>query len=92
MDVRRTIGWPRVDRDIHELRRQLEQAQNEEQFQAVGLLCRETLISLAQVVYDPQRHLTTDGVPPSETDARRMLEAYIALELSGRPNEGAPPC
>jgi hypothetical protein len=48
-------GWPRVDRGIYELRRRLEQAQTEEQFQAVGLLCRETLISVAQVVYDPQR-------------------------------------
>jgi hypothetical protein len=81
-------GWLDVDRGIDELRRRLEQAQTEEQFQTVGLLCRETLISLAQVVYDPQRHFTTGGVVPSETDAKRMLDAYIAVELSGRPNEG----
>ena len=81
-------GWPRVDRGIYELRRRLEQAEKEEQFQAVGLLCRETLISLAQVVYDPQRHPTLDGVSPSETDAKRMLEAYVSAELSGGPNEG----
>jgi hypothetical protein len=80
-------GWPRVDRGIYELRRRLEQAQNEEQFQAVGLLCRETLISVAQVVYDPQRHPPTDCVSPSETDAKRMLDAYIAVELAGGPNE-----
>jgi hypothetical protein len=49
-------GWERVDRGVYEIRRRLEQAENEEQFQAVGLLCREALISLAQVVYDPQRH------------------------------------
>jgi hypothetical protein len=81
-------GWPRVDRGINELRRRLEQAQNEEQFQAVGLLCRETLVSLAQVVYDAQRHPTADGIVASETDAKRMLDAYIAVELSGGPNEG----
>jgi hypothetical protein len=80
-------GWPRVDRGIYELRRRLEQSQTEEQFQAVGLLCRETLISLAQVVYDPQRHPSTDNVTISETDAKRMLDAYIAVELSGGPNE-----
>ena len=80
-------GWPRVDRGIYELRRRLEQAQTEEQFQAVGLLCRETLISLAQVVYDSQRHSTTDGVVPSETDAKRMLDSYIAVELVDGPNE-----
>src|SRR5229473_808132 len=60
-----------------------------EQFQAVGLLCREVLISLAQVVYDPERHPTEDGVPPSDTDAKRMLDSYIAAELLGGPNEGA---
>lgn len=81
-------GWPRVDRGILEIRRRLEQAQTEEQFQAVGLLCRETLISVAQVVFFPERHPSTDGVLPSDTDARRMLEAYIAVELEGGPNEG----
>lgn len=80
-------GWPRVDRGIYELRRRLEQAQTEEQYQAVGLLCRETLISVAQVVYDQQRHSSTDDVSPSGTDAKRMLDAYIAVELAGGPNE-----
>jgi hypothetical protein len=81
-------GWPRVDRGIYEVRRRLEQAETEEQFQAVGLLCREVLISLAQVVYDPNRHSPKDGVTPSETDANRMLECYITVELAGGSNEG----
>jgi len=81
-------GWPRVDRGIYEIRRRVEQAETEEQFQAVGLLCREVLISLAQVCYDPQRHPTEDQIAPSDTDAKRMLDAYIATELGGYPNEG----
>lgn len=81
-------GWSRVDRGVYEIRRRLEQAEVEEHFQAVGLLCREVLISLAQVVFDPQRHQTEDGVQPSEADGKRMLDAYIAAELSGGPNEG----
>lgn len=81
-------GWPRVDRGVYEIRRRLEQAETEEQFQAVGLLCREVLISAAQVVYDPQRHATEDGVVPSDTDAKRMLDAYIGTELQGGLNEG----
>lgn len=40
-------GWPRVDRVISDLRQKVEAAQNEEQFQAIGLLCREAL-NLAQ--------------------------------------------
>jgi hypothetical protein len=82
-------GWSRVDRGIYELCRRLEQAQAEEQFQAVGLLCRETLISLAEVVYDAAKHPSSDGVAPSKTDAKRMLDSYIGVELSGGPNEGA---
>ena len=81
-------GWERVDRTVYEIRRRLEQAENEEHFQAVGLLCRETLISLAQVVFDPQRHPTEDGVAPSATDGKRMLDAYVGAELEGGANEG----
>jgi len=81
-------GWARVDRGIYEIRRQLERAENEEQFQAIGLLCREVLISLAQVVYDPRLHCPSDGIAPSETDGKRMLDGYISVELAGSPQEG----
>lgn len=82
-------GWPRVDRGLDELRRRLDAAENEEQFQAVGLLGREVLISAAEVIYDPQRHPSTDGVTPSKSDAARMIDAYIAVELAGSGNEKA---
>jgi len=80
-------GWPRVDRALGEARRLLAEASSEEQFQAVGLFCRETLISLAQAVYDPEKHPPTDDKTPSETDGKRMLDAYLAVELRGRENE-----
>jgi hypothetical protein len=56
-------------------------------YQAVGLLCRETLISTALAVYDAQLHPTLDGVAASRTDAKRMLEAYIAKALGDSVNE-----
>jgi hypothetical protein len=74
-------------RTIGEIRKRLAEAMNEEQFQAVGLLCREALISLGQSVYDAQKHFSLDGVNPSSTDAKRMLEAYVAVELAGAPHE-----
>ena len=80
-------GWTRVDRNIEKIIQALETATNEEDFQAVGLLCREAIISLAQAVYDPESHQSLDGVNPSETDAKRMLESYIAAELAGGSNE-----
>lgn len=82
-------GWVKVDRTLGEIRKRLEEALNEEQFQAVGLLCREALISLAQTVYDPSRHKSVDGIEPSQTDAKRMLEGYLTSELAGEANKVA---
>ncbi|MCB0197413.1 MAG: hypothetical protein KDJ65_36030 [Anaerolineae bacterium] len=80
-------GWVRVDRNAEKIIHSLEIAKNEEDFQTVGLLCREAIISLAQAVYNPEFHLSLDGVNPSETDAKRMLENFIAAELAGSSNE-----
>jgi hypothetical protein len=80
-------GWSRVRRCGGSMRRQLETATTEEEFQTVGLLCREILISLAEAVYVRAKHPPIDGVEPSATDADRMLSAYFAVELAGGSNE-----
>jgi hypothetical protein len=80
-------GWERVDRCIYKMRAKLASSSVEEDFQQVGLLRREVMISLAQAVYDPNRHKSVDDVKPSDTDADRMLAAYIMTELSGKGNE-----
>lgn len=82
-EPREATGWERVDRALSKARTQLQTAAAEEDCQAIGLLCREVIISLAQAVYDPTIHESLDGVRPSETDANRMLEAYIAHVLPG---------
>jgi hypothetical protein len=84
-----STGWPRVDRALFEMRKRLADADSEEQFQAVGLLCREALISLAQGVYDPAKHPPVDGKTPSDTDAKRMFDAFIAVQLGGSSHEAA---
>lgn len=80
-------GWTRVDRDLGELPRKLAAARTETDFQAIGHLSREILITLAQTVFNPQKHRTPDGTRPSDTDAKRMLEAYVSAELPGSSNE-----
>jgi hypothetical protein len=80
-------GWQRVDRALREAKSRLTAANTEEQFQAIGLLCREILISTGQSVFDPISHPTLDGTKASSTDAKRMLEAYIAKELDHTANE-----
>jgi hypothetical protein len=82
-------GWQKVDRTIGEIRRRFAEAEVEEHFQAVGLLCREVLISLAQAVYDPVQHPPLDDILPSETDAKRKLDAYISASLAGSSHEAA---
>lgn len=82
-----SIDWSAVDRPLMKAAEQLRQGKSAEDFQTVGLLCRETLISLAQAVFDPARHKTEDGVQPSPTDSKRMLEGFFACELSGTSNE-----
>jgi len=80
-------GWEKVDRQIQEVKVMLENASNEEQFQAVGLLCREVLITLAQTVYVQEKHGLIDDVIPSDSDAKRMLQAFINTELKGSQNK-----
>jgi hypothetical protein len=80
-------GWEKVDRQIEQMKSHLMSASKEEDFQTVGLIAREALISLAQAVYDPAIHGSCDGVTPSETDAKRMLESYLETKLSGQSNE-----
>lgn len=82
-------GWAKIDRNLGLARSRLETATTELEFQQVGHACRETLIDLAQEVFDPGRHPTDDGVAPSETDAGRMLGAYLSAELSGGSNEAS---
>ncbi|MFB3779575.1 MAG: hypothetical protein ACE141_18290 [Bryobacteraceae bacterium] len=84
---REPTGWDRVDRIVDRIISSLAQASREEEYQTVGLLCRECFISLAQAVFDPARHVSSDGVTPSETDAYRMLEAYFSAEYTGAENE-----
>ena len=80
-------GWERLERSVQEIRKRQSEASKEEQFQVIGLLCRETIITLAQSVFVEDEHPILDDTKVSKTDAKRMLEAYIAVELSGSSNK-----
>jgi hypothetical protein len=82
-------GWQKVDRQLQEVRQRLDTAETEEQYQSVGLLCREVLISVAVEIYDPDRYPSIDGVMASSSDAKRMLEAIFESELTGSESKEA---
>ena len=75
-------GWERVDRSIEEMNNRLKVADTEEKYQAIGMLGRETLISIAQQVFIKEKHPSVDGADVSPTDAKRMFDAYISFELA----------
>ena len=80
-------GWGKIERAVNEIRVRQKEAINEEQFMAVGLLCRELIVTLAQHVFVKEKHPILDGIDISDTDSKRMLEAFIAAEWSGASNE-----
>jgi len=61
----------------------LAEADTERDFQTVGTLCREALITLGQTVYEPSKHGHIGEIETSKADTSRMLEAYIKSELEG---------
>ena len=73
--------WEKVNRQNNAMRVQLTRAASEEEYQTVGHLGREVMISLAQAVIDPVEAIGEDGQLPSSTDAARLLEAYISKTL-----------
>ncbi|MGE0598929.1 MAG: hypothetical protein AB7J35_03775 [Dehalococcoidia bacterium] len=75
--------WDRVHRQVVAAQQRLADASAEEDFQTVGLLCREVMISLAQAAHDPAKHPPLDDVIPSNTDAKRRIDAYLEVELGG---------
>ena len=90
---RAPTGWNRVDRCLSRARARFDAASVEEDWQAVGLLCREVLISLAQAVYDPAIHTPEDGKTPSsdgrQSDDRGLRRPRLPGSLVSR---GPRPC
>lgn len=86
---REPTGWERVDRSLGKAKAQFLAASTEEEWQAVGLLGREVLISLGQAVYDREVHGETDedGKRIGSTDARRQLFAWLHHQMSGGDNK-----
>lgn len=87
--IEEPTGWEKVDRQIQEIKLRLDTASTEEHYQTIGLISREVLISLAQATYDAERYPLIDGKSPSKTDAGRMLESLLEIELRGGTNEEA---
>lgn len=70
-------GWDKVDTGVEGMREALLSANSPADYQAVGMHGRELLITLAQTVFDKEKHPSTDGTDIGSADSKRMLDAYI---------------
>ena len=80
-------GWEKVDDGIVRLKEVLIKANETADFQSVGMYGRELLITLAQTVFDKEKHSSPDGTDIGNADSKRMLEAYIHYCLNKRSKE-----
>ena len=78
-------GWERISRTVLKIKVESSNAKHEEDFQSIGLLCRDVIISLAQAVYNSQIHGSTDetGKEIGIADAVRMIGNYLNVKLKG---------
>jgi hypothetical protein len=75
-------GWERADRELREIKRQLLRAQHPEQFQQIGLLCRELLVTVGLAIYCHERHGKGYSTPLTQSQSKGMLSNYVDVELS----------
>lgn len=80
-------GWEKVDDGVSRLKEVLSKANETADFQSVGMYGRELLITLAQNVFDKEKHPSPDGTDIGQADSKRMLEAYIHYCLHKKSKE-----
>jgi hypothetical protein len=78
-------GWKRVDNQLAQLRERFATARSVEDFQALGLLCRDIFISLAEATFADE-HLPKGEEIPGSADAKRRLAMVVDAVAAGVPN------
>ena len=81
--------WNGIDEAITKINKDCSMANSEMEYQNIGNSCRNLVISVAQIVFNPEIHgiLNKDGKELSKTDAIGMLTNYFAYNFSGSSNE-----
>lgn len=80
-------GWKKIDNGITRMKEILTSANQTTDYQSVGMYGRELLITLAQIVFDKEKHPSTDGTEIGKADSKRMLNAYIHYCMNKKSKE-----
>jgi hypothetical protein len=75
--------WGHIERALEEIEADLGSSQTDNDVRAIGTKCRETIISLARLVFDPDRHSPGGEAQPGTSDGERMLELFFNSTLDG---------
>jgi hypothetical protein len=78
--------WSKLRRQLGMLQSQLASAKAEPEFQAVGLLCREILVTLMQALHNVDLEHVNRIEGKSLTDAKGLMEVYLAKHHNGGSN------
>lgn len=81
--------WEDIGRRMIKIKKAVSNASDIEDFQSIGLQCREVIISMGKTVYNPSIHGETkeDGTIIGNSDAVSQLSNYIRHRLKGKENE-----
>lgn len=80
-------GWTKIDHAVLLMRNERDRAESEVEYQAIGVHGRELILTLAQMVYDEEKHKHPDGNPINSAQSKRMFEAYISSRSKTMSNE-----
>ncbi|MFI5253430.1 MAG: hypothetical protein ACHQQQ_13480 [Bacteroidota bacterium] len=78
-------AWSNIDQNLRSARTTLQTAQSETDYHAIGILCRETIVSVGALLFR-KRYVGTD-INVSNTDSVEILAKYFNRKLKGAHNE-----
>lgn len=81
-----TTGWPAVDHEITELRRQFLTSITPQDYNSVGLVAVRLTEALSATVFDPSVHLRADETEPPVANTKDRLDRYIEHSAPGPDN------
>jgi hypothetical protein len=77
-------GWADVDAKMGKLRRRMREADDVDDFKALGLLCVSVIEALGRAAFDPGRHLPAAHDDPHPNAARERLGLFLTAVTPGK--------
>lgn len=79
-------GWPKVDREVEELRKRFRQGTTPQDYRAVGTHAVGVIEALSRTVYNPVKHLREGEVEPPVDKSKQRLERVVDEAAPGHAN------